>query len=208
VQIDSRCTGKEESPTHVCMQVIESTRIENLTVAICSDCSRPKRRRFLRNRTQLSRCLVCKQNIEREDVCPMFECYTCQRSIHEPSFECGASEEEKAFTMMEVSGTRRWLCPFCRLEITMAVARNLLDEEDEEPEQRDDWEDSTCADTEDNEEAKGYSHRRGYAAITIRSLLVALPLLKVKTRLQLWRLKRCQVNRAKQSQLFQSQRLQ
>jgi hypothetical protein len=32
---------------------------------------------------------------------------------------------------MEVSGTRRWLCPFCRLEITMAVARNLLDEEDE-----------------------------------------------------------------------------
>ena len=99
----------------------------------------------------------------------MFECYTCQRSIHEPSFECGASEDEKAFTM-EVSGTRRWLCPFCRLEITMAVERNLLDEEDEEPEQRDDWEDSTVADTEDNKEAKDQSHRRGYPAITTRSL--------------------------------------
>jgi hypothetical protein len=99
----------------------------------------------------------------------MFECYTCQRIIHEPSFECGASEDEKAFTM-EVSGTRRWLCPFCRLETTMAIARNLLDEEDEEPEQRDDWEDSTGADTEDNEEAKDYSHRRGYAVITTRAL--------------------------------------
>jgi hypothetical protein len=53
---------------------------------------------------------------------------------------------------MEVSGTRRWLCPFCRLEITMAIARNLLDEEDEEPEQRDDWEDSTGADTEGEDE--------------------------------------------------------
>jgi hypothetical protein len=52
----------------------------------------------------------------------------------------------------------------------MAIARNLLDEEDEEPEQRDDWEVSTGADTEDNEEAKDYSHRRGYAAITTRSL--------------------------------------
>jgi hypothetical protein len=79
------------------------------------------------------------------------------------------SEGEKAFTM-EVSGTRRWLCPFCRLEITMAIARNLLDEEDEEPERRDDWEDRTGADTEDNEEAKDYSHRRGYAATTTRSL--------------------------------------
>jgi hypothetical protein len=57
---------------------------------------------------------------------------------------------------------------FC--DNTMAIARNLLDEEDEEPEQRDDWEDSTAADTEDNEEAKDYSHRRGNAAITTTSL--------------------------------------
>jgi hypothetical protein len=52
----------------------------------------------------------------------------------------------------------------------MAVARNLLDEEDEEPEQRDDWEDSTDADTEVNEEAKDQSHHRGYPAKTTRFL--------------------------------------
>jgi hypothetical protein len=109
----------------------------------------------------------------------MFECYTCQRSIHEPSFECGASEDEKAFTM-EVSGTRRWLCPFCRLEITMAVARNLLDVEDEEHEQRDDWEDSTGADTEaeDGMEVKDYGHRTAYPVMSTRSLFSGAPIVE------------------------------
>jgi hypothetical protein len=54
----------------------------------------------------------------------------------------------------------------------MAVARNLLDEEDEEPEKRDDWEDSTGADTEaeDGMEVKDYGHRTAYPVMSTRSL--------------------------------------
>jgi hypothetical protein len=95
----------------------------------------------------------------------MFECYTCHRSIHEPSFECGTSEDEKAFTM-EVSGTRRWMCPFCRLDTTMAVARSITDVANKEPESRDDWDSGTRSDTEgeDGIEVMDYGHRTAYPA--------------------------------------------
>jgi hypothetical protein len=122
--------------------------------------------------------------IEEDDTCPMFECFTCQRNVHAPNYGCGVSEDEEAYTM-EISGTERWICPLCRMDITMAVARNILDEEDEEPEKRNDWEDSTGDDIEDGgDEIRDYSHRKGYPARNIRSLFSGTSIVESEDEIQ------------------------